>query len=58
VLTVRDNGSGIKASALPHIFNRFYSDDELQYTATAGSGVGLALTQELVRLHGGGNSAR
>lgn len=52
-LTIKDNGSGIKASALPHIFNRFYSDDEHQYTALAGSGVGLALTRELVRLHGG-----
>lgn len=52
-LTIEDNGSGIKASALPHIFNRFYSDDEHQYTALAGSGVGLALTRELVRLHGG-----
>lgn len=52
-LTIEDTGSGIKASALTHIFNRFYSDDEHQYTALAGSGVGLALTRELVRLHGG-----
>lgn len=58
VVTIHDNGSGIKASALPHIFNRFYSDDEHQYTALEGSGVGLALTRELVRLHGGEITAK
>lgn len=53
VLRVQDTGSGIKATALAHIFDRFYSDDQQQYTATEGSGVGLALTRELVKLHGG-----
>lgn len=48
-LTVQDNGIGISARHIEHIFKRFYMSD-YQY---AGSGIGLALTKAFVELHGG-----
>ncbi|MEZ5042332.1 MAG: tetratricopeptide repeat protein [Saprospiraceae bacterium] len=50
-LYVKDTGIGIPAEQLPHLFERFTQStvSELQ----AGSGIGLALTKELVNLHGG-----
>lgn len=50
-ITVRDSGLGIPESYLPHLFERFSKEaaSELQN----GSGIGLALTKELVELHGG-----
>lgn len=52
-LTVRDTGVGIGADQLPHVFDRFYRGDRSAGRAVAGSGIGLALVRELVRLHGG-----
>jgi signal transduction histidine kinase len=52
-LRVRDTGSGIAAEELPHIFERFYRVSEAQGRSYEGSGIGLALVQELVKLHGG-----
>ncbi len=54
VLTVADTGTGIAASALPHIFERFYRAEGAGGRSYEGTGIGLALVQELVRLHGGG----
>ena len=48
VLEVADNGAGISAEALPHIFDRFYKSDELR-----GTGLGLAIAKNLVAAHGG-----
>jgi two-component system phosphate regulon sensor histidine kinase PhoR len=48
---VSDQGGGIGADELPHVFDRFYrSRDEASGT---GSGLGLAIAREIVRAHGG-----
>lgn len=49
---VQDTGIGIKAEDLPHVFERFYQTKEAKNTAVSGSGVGLALAQELASLQG------
>ena len=53
VLTVADTGVGIPPDALPHIFERFYRVPNARSRTYEGSGIGLALVQELVKLHGG-----
>jgi PAS domain S-box-containing protein len=57
VLTVSDNGQGIDASFLPHIFEIFRQADARTNRAQAGMGIGLAVVQQLVELHGGSVSA-
>jgi PAS domain S-box-containing protein len=53
VLIVSDNGQGIDASFLPHIFEIFRQADARTNRAQAGMGIGLAVVQQLVELHGG-----
>ena len=53
MLRVADTGPGIPAEHLAHVFERFYQVDESLTRAEAGTGIGLALVQELVTLHGG-----
>ncbi|MBV9654326.1 MAG: GAF domain-containing protein, partial [Acetobacteraceae bacterium] len=53
VLTVRDTGTGIPATELPKLFDRFYRVEGARGRSFEGSGIGLALVQELVALHGG-----
>jgi signal transduction histidine kinase len=52
-LTVRDTGIGIPAAELPRLFERFHRVEGAKGRSFEGSGIGLALVQELVRLHGG-----
>jgi PAS domain S-box-containing protein len=52
-LTVRDTGAGIPAEELPRIFDRFHRVRGARARSHEGSGIGLALVRELVRLHGG-----
>jgi PAS domain S-box-containing protein len=52
-LTVRDTGIGIPAAELPHLFGRFHRVKGAQGRSIEGSGIGLSLVQELVKLHGG-----
>ena len=52
-MTVRDTGVGIPASELPRLFERFHRVEGQKSRSFEGSGIGLALVQELVKLHGG-----
>ncbi|HWF90861.1 MAG TPA: response regulator [Terriglobales bacterium] len=52
-LVVRDTGTGIPAEDLPHLFERFYRVKNAQGRTFEGSGIGLALVQELAKQHGG-----
>jgi PAS domain S-box-containing protein len=56
-LRVIDSGIGIPAKELPHLFERFHRVENAEGRTHEGSGIGLALVQELVRLHGGSISA-
>jgi len=52
-LVVQDTGIGVREEELPHLFERFYRVHHMQARTQEGSGIGLSLVQELVRLHGG-----
>jgi signal transduction histidine kinase len=54
-LTFRDNGYGIPATDLPHLFEPFYRSSHTTSKA-AGHGIGLALTQRIIQLHRGSMS--
>ena len=53
VLAVRDSGTGIPVDEVPKLFERFHRVAGAQGRTHEGSGIGLALVQELARLHGG-----
>jgi signal transduction histidine kinase len=53
VLIVRDTGIGIPEAELPHIFDRFHRIEGQRGRTLEGTGIGLALVNELVHLHGG-----
>jgi two-component system sensor histidine kinase VicK len=53
VFEVIDNGYGISKEDLAHIFDKFYRSTDPLVTEQTGSGLGLALTSEIIRLHGG-----
>jgi PAS domain S-box-containing protein len=52
-LCVIDNGVGIPASFLPHVFDRFSQKDSSTTRSFGGLGLGLAIAKQLVELHGG-----
>ena len=52
-LVVADTGTGIPPEALPQLFNRFYRVPGANGRTHEGSGIGLSLVRELVKLHGG-----
>ncbi len=52
-LTVRDTGAGIPLEEMPRLFERFPRVEGTRGRTHEGTGIGLALVQELVKLHGG-----
>lgn len=52
-LVVRDTGTGIDSTELPRLFERFHRVEGAKGRSFEGTGIGLALVQELVKLHGG-----
>ncbi|HEU5039372.1 MAG TPA: ATP-binding protein, partial [Gemmatimonadales bacterium] len=52
-LSVSDTGTGIPAQDLPHVFERFRRVHNARARTVEGTGIGLALVAELVKLHGG-----
>jgi signal transduction histidine kinase len=57
-LEVSDSGVGVRSEDVPRLFERFHRIEGTRARTHEGSGIGLALVQELVRLHGGTISAR
>ncbi|MFZ1993182.1 MAG: ATP-binding protein [Solirubrobacteraceae bacterium] len=58
VLTVTDTGIGIAAEDIDRIFSRFYRVEDPLARSQEGTGLGLALVRELVRMHAGTVTAR
>jgi len=52
-IEISDNGPGIPADKLPHIFERFYRIDNERTKDLSSTGLGLAIARELVEAHGG-----
>ncbi|MEA2710576.1 MAG: two-component system, OmpR family, heavy metal sensor histidine kinase CusS [Phycisphaerales bacterium] len=52
-IAVRDSGCGIAPEHLPRVFDRFYRCDRSRTAGAGGAGLGLAIVQTIVRLHGG-----
>jgi signal transduction histidine kinase/methylmalonyl-CoA mutase cobalamin-binding subunit len=52
-LEIADTGCGVAADDLPRLFERFFRGRSPQSRTHEGSGIGLSLVQELVKLHGG-----
>lgn len=53
ILAVRDHGPGVPEPSLRSIFRPFYRLDLSRQRSTGGYGVGLAITERAIRLHGG-----
>ncbi|TVY02924.1 sensor histidine kinase [Paenibacillus cremeus] len=58
VIEISDNGQGISAEAIAHIFDRFYRAEQSRNTQTGGSGLGLAIAKQIVEGHSGTIEAR
>lgn len=52
-VSVRDQGIGIPAASLPHLFQRFYRASNVDSYSISGMGIGLYVVKEIIGLHGG-----
>lgn len=55
---VRDNGVGIAAEALPHVFDLFVQEERPLNRSQGGLGIGLTIVRRMVEMHGGSVEAR
>jgi signal transduction histidine kinase/BarA-like signal transduction histidine kinase len=58
VISVRDNGPGLAADQIAHVFDLFMQGQEARARARGGLGIGLTLAKRLVQMHGGDIEAR
>jgi signal transduction histidine kinase len=58
VLTIADNGPGISADLLPHIFDLFVQSERTLDRSQGGLGIGLSIVKRLIEMHGGRIAAR
>jgi len=52
-IVIRDHGPGVSAEELPRLFERFFRADAVRNTSIHGSGLGLSISRDIVRAHGG-----
>ena len=52
-IIVEDDGVGVPAESVPHLFERFYRVDSSRTSSSGGTGLGLAIADRIVRLQGG-----
>jgi PAS domain S-box-containing protein len=57
-IAVADNGQGITADFLPHVFDRFHQEDASNTRRYGGLGLGLSIVRHIVEMHGGTVEAR
>ncbi|KQQ92624.1 hypothetical protein ASF62_12320 [Leifsonia sp. Leaf325] len=53
VITVRDTGTGIAPEEVPRLFERFFRSESVRGSSVHGSGLGLGISRDIVRRHGG-----
>jgi signal transduction histidine kinase len=58
LVKVQDDGIGIPAEAIPHIFEEFYRADNVKTEALEGTGLGLSIVRLILDAHGGGISVK
>ncbi len=55
--SVRDHGIGIPSAELPHVFQKFFRGEQARRAGIRGTGIGLAMVQQIAQAHGGTVSA-